>query len=57
IQRVDFSSESQPLEDLIIPENIQKTLDRSDFLIKDPTISHNRILLFTTLDNIKHLEQ
>ena len=57
IRRVDFPTEPQSLEDLVIPENMQKTLDGSDFLIKDSTIGHNRTLLFTTFDNIKHLEQ
>ena len=35
--------EPQSLEDLIIPKNFKKTLDSSDFLIKDSTIDNNRI--------------
>jgi hypothetical protein len=44
------------LESLIIPENMQKTLDGSNFLIKDSTLGHDRILIFTTIANLEQLE-
>ncbi|RIA89390.1 hypothetical protein C1645_824919 [Glomus cerebriforme] len=53
---VNVVKKLQSLESLIIPENMQKTLDSSDFLIKDSTIGHDRILLFTTVTNINHLD-
>ena len=57
IRNVDLPAEPQSLEDLIILENFKKTLDSSDFLIKDSTISNNRILLFTTVANVRHLKE
>ncbi|CAB4389744.1 unnamed protein product [Rhizophagus irregularis] len=36
---------------------MKKTLDGSNFLIKDSTINDNRILIFTTIANINQLEQ
>jgi len=54
---VNLPVEPQSLEDLIIPKNFKKTLDSSDFLIKDSTIDNNRILLFTTVVNIRHLKE
>ncbi|CAG8684033.1 8119_t:CDS:1, partial [Scutellospora calospora] len=60
IQRIchlDLPTEPVSLESLIIPEYLRKTLDRSDFLINDTTISHNRMLIFTTPNNIRYLNQ
>ena len=45
------------MEDLIIPEDLTRTLDGSDFLIRDSNIGQDRILLFTTIANIRYLEQ
>src|SRR5436190_16314831 len=56
IRCVDSPAEPQSLEDLIIPEDLQKTLDGLNFLIKDSTLGNNRTLLFTTVNNIKYLE-
>ena len=36
---------------------MQKTLNESNFLIKDSTIGHNKILIFTTIANINQLNQ
>ena len=49
IRHVEFPAEPQSLESFVIPENMQKTLDGSDFLVKDSTIGHNRILAFIIL--------
>jgi len=54
---VNLPAESQYLEDLIISENFKKTLNSSDFLVKDSTIDNNRILLFITVANIKYLKE
>ncbi len=54
---MNLPAESQYLEDLIISENFKKTLNSSDFLVKDSTIDNNRILLFTTVVNIRHLKE
>ena len=53
----NYPTEPQSLASLVIPENMQKTLDGSNFLIKDSTIGDNRILIFTTIANINHLNQ
>ncbi|CAG8554311.1 1169_t:CDS:2, partial [Scutellospora calospora] len=39
---------SNSLNEFVISDNLKKTLDGSDFLIKDSVISSKRILLFTT---------
>ena len=52
-----WHTESQSLESFVIPENMQKILDGSDFLVKDSTIGYNRILAFTTVANINYLNQ
>jgi hypothetical protein len=49
--------EPDSLDDLIIPEDLTKTLDGTDFLIKDSVIDQDRVLLFTTITNVRHLEQ
>ena len=57
VRHIDTPAEPLSLENLIIPENMKKTLDNSDFLIKDSTINNNRTLIFTTIANINQLEQ
>ncbi|CAI2196089.1 8470_t:CDS:1, partial [Funneliformis geosporum] len=42
---------SQSLESIIIPEDMKKTLNDADFLVKDSTIDDERILMFTTFTN------
>ncbi len=54
---MDLPTELQSLEDLIISENFKRTLNGSDFLVKDSTIGNNRILLFTTVANIRYLKE
>jgi hypothetical protein len=57
IRRTNFPAEPQSIESLVIPNDMQKTLDGSDFLIKDSTIGDNRILIFTTVANINYLNR
>jgi hypothetical protein len=57
IRNTDFLSEPESVEDITIPENMKVTLDGVNFLVKDSTIGENRILLFTTVTNIRNLEQ
>ncbi len=47
----------QSLKDFVISENFKKTLDSSDFLIKDSIIGNDRILLFITIANIRYLKE
>lgn len=49
--------EPESLDDLIIPENLTKTLDGIDFLVRDSVIDEDRVLLFTTVVNIRYLAQ
>jgi hypothetical protein len=57
LRRSGLPVEPETLEDLIIPEDLTRTLDGSDFLIRDSNIGQDRILLFTTIANIRYLEQ
>ncbi len=57
IRHVDSPAEPRSLENLIIPENWKKTLSGSDFLVRDPLIGDNRVLIFTTFTNINYLVQ
>ncbi|CAB4439709.1 unnamed protein product [Rhizophagus irregularis] len=57
IRHIDYPIEPQSLDQLIIPENMRKTLNGSDFLIKDLTIGEEKVLIFTTTSNIKYLAQ
>ncbi|GBC08554.1 hypothetical protein RclHR1_08200006 [Rhizophagus clarus] len=56
IRHINIPTEPQSLESLNIPENMKKTLDGSNFLIRDSTIGCDRILNFTTVENLKQLE-
>ncbi len=49
--------ELQTLENLIIPENLKKILNNSNFLIKNSIISNDRILLFIIIINISIFKQ
>ena len=40
-----------------MPENLTTTFDGSNFLVRDSTINQDRILIFTTAANVRHLEQ
>ncbi|CAI2195506.1 15955_t:CDS:2, partial [Funneliformis geosporum] len=51
------SDKPQTLESFIIPENMKRTLDGVDFLVRDLIISNKRLLIFTTSANINYLAQ
>lgn len=53
----ELPTEPDSLEDLVVPEDLTKTLDGTNFLIKDSVVDQDRILLFTTIANVRHLEQ
>lgn len=57
IRSSDLPTEPESLDDLNIPEDLRKTLDGSDFLVKDSIMDGDRILLFTTIANVRCLEQ
>jgi hypothetical protein len=57
IRRSDLPKEPESLDNLVIPDNMLRTLDGVNFLVKDSVVGHNRILLFTTISNIRKLEQ
>src|SRR5437763_13191821 len=57
IRRSELPVEPQSLEDLVVPENLTTTFDGSNFLVRDSTINQDRILIFTTAANVRHLEQ
>ncbi|CAJ0830968.1 10569_t:CDS:2 [Entrophospora sp. SA101] len=50
-------AEPESLNELIVPEDLTKTLSGSDFLVKDIVLDQDRILLFTTIANVQYLEQ
>lgn len=55
INRVRSSSlptEPETLDDLVIPNELTKTLGGSDFLIRDFVMDRDRILFFTTITNV-----
>jgi len=49
--------EPETLDDLVIPDDLTKTLNGSDFLVRDFVMDRDRILLFTTIANIQNLQQ
>lgn len=57
IRSSDLPTEPESLDDLVIPEDLTKTIDGSDFLVKDSVMDDDRILLFTTVLNVRYLEQ
>jgi hypothetical protein len=57
IRSSDLPVEPESLDDLVIPEDLTKTLDGSDFLVRDIVLEQDRILLFTTIANVRYLEQ
>ena len=57
VRHIDLPTELQSLENLIISENMQKTLDGSDFLVRDLTIGNESVLIFTTSTNVNYLAQ
>ncbi|CAG8474820.1 15616_t:CDS:2, partial [Gigaspora rosea] len=60
IQRIwhlDLPTELLSLESLVIPQNMRTTLSGHDFLINDTNIGQDRILIFTTVDNVRYLSR
>jgi hypothetical protein len=57
IRHIDTPVEPQSLESLIILEDMKKTLDGVDFLVKDSIVGNERVLMFTTSANINYLAQ
>jgi hypothetical protein len=57
IRSSDLPVEPESLNELIVPEDLTKTLSGSDFLVKDIVLDQDRILLFTTIANVQYLEQ
>ncbi|PKY26979.1 hypothetical protein RhiirB3_442502, partial [Rhizophagus irregularis] len=57
IRHINYPIEPQSLDQLIIPKNMRKILNGSDFLIKDLTVCEEKVLIFTTTSNIKYLAQ
>ena len=55
VRHIDTPVEPQSLKSLIILENMKKTLDSVDFLVKDSIVSNERMLMFTTSININYL--
>ncbi|CAG8467405.1 11059_t:CDS:2 [Dentiscutata heterogama] len=58
IQRVhhlDLPTELLTLDSFVILDHMKQTLKGSDFLISDTTVNQSRILIFTTANNIRHL--
>ncbi|CAG8652284.1 16178_t:CDS:2 [Dentiscutata heterogama] len=45
------------LEALIIPDHMKRTLSGLDFLIHNSIVERNGFLIFTTIDNIRHLNR
>ncbi|CAJ0847156.1 12514_t:CDS:1 [Entrophospora sp. SA101] len=52
IRSSDFPVEPESLNELIVPEDLTKTLSGSEFLVKDIDLDQDRILLFTTIANV-----
>ena len=57
VRHIDTPVEPQSLESLIIPEDMKKTLNGVDFLVKDSIVDNKRVLMFTTSANINYLAQ
>ncbi|KAF0557220.1 hypothetical protein F8M41_013747 [Gigaspora margarita] len=60
IQRVyhlDLPIEPLTLDSFVIPDHMKQTLKGSEFLISDTTVNQSRILIFTTANNIRHLNR
>ena len=57
IQHLDLPTELLSLKALIIPDHMKRTLSGLDFLIHDSIVERNGFLIFTTVDNIRHLNR
>jgi len=56
VRRQNVMSEPTSLDSLIIPEDLKHTLNGKLFLINESEIGNDKILLFTTLANLRKLE-
>jgi len=56
VRRQNVKSEPTSLDSLIIPEDLKHTLNGELFLINESEIGNDKILLFTTLANLRKLE-
>jgi MULE transposase domain/FLYWCH zinc finger domain len=57
MRHIEFPAEPSSLESLVIPSQLQKTLNGMDFLVRDSTIGDERVLMFTTSVNVSYLAQ
>ena len=57
IRSSDLPVEPESLNELIVPEDLTKTLNGSDFLVKDIVLDEDKILLFKSIANVLYLEQ
>ncbi|CAG8745632.1 3892_t:CDS:2, partial [Dentiscutata heterogama] len=57
VRHIDLSTEPSSLENLFIPENMKTILNGLEFLISDSVVGQGRILVFTTVDNVRHLSR
>ena len=57
VRKTETPSEPQSITEVNIPNSLQITLDGEQFLIKDHVIEQERILIFTTENNIQRLSQ
>lgn len=56
VRRQNVMSEPTSLDSLFIPEELKHTLNGEPFLINESEIGNDKILLFTTLANLRKLE-
>ncbi|GBC10926.2 hypothetical protein GLOIN_2v1446576 [Rhizophagus irregularis DAOM 181602=DAOM 197198] len=57
VRRANLPAEPQSFANLIILDNLQKTLSNSKFLIRDLNIGNEKVLIFTTFNNVNYLSQ
>jgi len=57
LRHSEFPVEPTTLGELNIPEHLTRTLDGTRFLVRDSIIGEDRVLLFTTIANIRHLQE
>jgi len=57
VRRTKTPPQPQSIEEINIPASLRVNLNGDPFLIKDHTIEQERILLFTSKENILHLSQ
>ena len=57
VRKLEIPPQPQNLEEINIPNFLQLTLNGNSFLVKDFVVGEDRILLFTTQENIQYLSQ